>query len=290
MCRLSKPFHYLSSELAKERYETYTIRELVARAASQLAKNKVHVGFRIDVDSHLHVCPALGEELLERGINATFYFLVHPDRYYDIWRSPIPAELSEQAFEIGLHTDHFYEEIAYRGGGARESLSRLRDDIEKLSIQVDRPVDGITAHGHSEIDYTDKRNWNPYAHLSPHELKLQYHDGTLQLIEKRPDVVRIQDHLGITNGWSYWPKYPQQALRRVPSGSIVLLYVHPDTFFDIPPARRFDPVEVSKRTYWWMRIRLRHQLVSALIGEGKNARQELKNLIKEPQRLWSEKR
>ena len=271
----SKHYRYMVGELARPRYRTYTICDLLK--ATSIDPDIVHVAVRIDVDSGLESCPPLATDLRSRGIRASFYFLTHPNRYYDIWESDVPKLVHQQGFEVGVHTDHYYEQLTL----GTDALEQIRHDVNQLANMIGSPVYGMVAHGHPAIDQTDKRNWDVYRDIPPPDLGLEYHDGVYPHLLPRGKVIPILDFLGVTNGWRYWPRYPQRALRRVPLGSAVIFFIHPENLFQPGPRSGAGSLKkLWRNVYYFGRIRLRHQVIGALIGEGKSARQELRNRLR----------
>jgi hypothetical protein len=62
--------------------------------------------------------------------------LTHPLRYYNIWCSAIPEKIHELKQEVGLHTNHYYEQLAFGTNG----LTNLKNDIEELSKLIGEPI------------------------------------------------------------------------------------------------------------------------------------------------------
>jgi len=178
-------------------------------------------------------------------------------------------------FEVGLHSDHYYEELMF----GVKALPRIKQDIKRLSDMVGSKVRGVVAHGHPAIENSSEHIWDIYKNLEPQELDVEYHDETLENMIKYNAVISILDYLGIQNGWRYWPAYPKYALRRIPLGSIVFFMIHPHNFF-IQNLSVNSPKDFWRNIYYFIRIRMRHQVVGTLIGEGKSPRQELKKLLK----------
>ena len=263
----NRQFKYLTSELAMERYRTHTVNELVQKPNLFLDPSKIHVVIRCDVDSDPDMCLLLSEEFADKKLKASFYFLTNPERHYDIWKSQVLAKIAQKGFEIGLHSDHLYEEIMGQG----PSLERIKKDINKLKEISGTEIYGITAHGHPDIDSTDRRNWDVYNCLLPEEIGLNYHDGLLDDIIKERSIAIVRDHLRVANGWRYWPKYPQVVLRRLQPGSIVMFIVHPDSFFErITSAPKTRVKDIYGYICHFVRIRLRHQIVGAFITPGRS--------------------
>ncbi|MCS6858747.1 MAG: methyltransferase domain-containing protein [Abditibacteriales bacterium] len=266
---LTKPYALLFAELRQPRYRTYGVYEYFVARGAQPDPAKVNVILRFDVDDGLHLCPRLADQLAAWGIAASFYFLTHPDRYYRIWESDVPRYVHERGFEVGLHSDHYYEQLAF----GKPGLESLRRDLERLSQLIGSPVRGIVYHGHPGIKPYGKRNWDLYKYLSPQELGVAYHDG-LQSNYTKPNLERWQpntdynltDYLSMRNGWKYFPAYPVRQLQRAQPGQSVHILMHPQNLF--PWWRDWDtrygepvPAPLPRREEWkrWLRVRLRYQ-------------------------------
>ena len=82
--KLSKAYQCLFNELRDDRYLTWTVYEYFIERNASPHIDKVNVIVRIDVDDGLQLCDLLSSILRQKGINASFYFLTHPNRYYNI--------------------------------------------------------------------------------------------------------------------------------------------------------------------------------------------------------------
>lgn len=230
--RITPAYRRVFEELSdKRRYRTYSVYEFYVKRKKKRDRDKVNVVVRIDVDNSLHLCVPLAEELKKYGIHATFYFLTHPDRYYRIWDSDIPKIVKDMGFEVGLHSDHYFEELKFGVDG----LKKLKEDIKKLSELIGEPIKGMTYHGHEEIDKMGVLNWDLYKFIDPKELGLSYHDGYTSVYIKpgacgwEPDCdVRISDFMGFPRswGWNYYPDYPLRKLRSAKKGELVHIAFH----------------------------------------------------------------
>lgn len=277
MASFNRQYQSLIHELLEPRYLTYQLCEILDKDPSQLGRQVVHVVLRFDVDANPEVCMPLAEDLSDKGINASFYFLTDP-RHYNIWDSQVPLFVSKLNFEVGVHSNHYWEQLTL----GTNALQRIKEDVQRLSECIGKPVKGMVAHGHKEINKTDRRNSDIYKDINPSDLGLEYHDGTLARNSIVQSAIHIRDYLGIANAWRYWPQYPQHALRRIPRGSVVVLVVHPHNFFEQESlqtnARSIRAI--GSHLYHYCRIRLRYQLIGAIIGEGKSAREEFRGMLR----------
>lgn len=259
---LAKPYYLLFNELSKEKYQTYSVYEYFIEKRGKPKNNKINVVIRIDVDSGLETCDFLSNYLKENKINACFYFLTHPHRYYDIWSSPIPKIVSEKGFEVGLHTDHYYEELTL----GKNAIENIKKDVKKLSTLIGKPIKGMVYHGHNEIDAWGKTNCDVYKNVHPKELGLIYHDFTIGMgpeQDKTFNYYHILDYLGIVNGWRFFPQYPIKKLRRMKLGDTVVIFMHPEN--------AFKTETLFKNLKHFLRIRIRYQLIDPFI-RGNSAR------------------
>jgi hypothetical protein len=179
----TKPYSVLFKELEKDRYQTHSVYEYFIE--KKRFKEKVNVVLRIDVDRGLHLCPKLASLLKEKGMNASFYFLTNPERYYNLWNNDIVKQVSDMGFEVGLHTDHYYEQLVF----GNDALKGISEDVKRLSTLIGRPIKGMIYHGHNEINALNKKNWDIYKNLKPEVLGLEYHDGftSVQAVPQLPN-------------------------------------------------------------------------------------------------------
>lgn len=231
---LNEVYSAVFDELSRrDRYRTFNVREFYARRNAEGEEDKVNVVVRIDVDSGLHLAPALAKELSSRGISASHYFLTNPQRHYKIWGSGVPALVgSKEGQEVGLHSDHYYEQIVY----GRPALEAIRDDVQRLSMEARRPVSGMVYHGHEKINRIGAINRQAYIDAPPERLGLEYHDGDMGPYSAEGTRaawqpvcdVRISDFCGYPNsfGWIYYPEAPIERLKSIRPGQTVHLSFH----------------------------------------------------------------
>jgi len=211
---LTNAYSRLLEELAdKKKYAVRTVYEHYVVKKGLPDPNRITVVLRIDVDSCFHLAFPLAEWIHYYGLTATHYFLTHPGRYYSLWDSNIPKKIYELGQEVGLHTDHYYEQLVFNKNG----LAELKADIIKLGQLVGEPIKGMVYHGHPDIDSLGVTNWDLTAGLASSDLGLEYHDG-LKSVYIAPGATswrpkcdhRISDFMGFPYswGWNYLPFYP----------------------------------------------------------------------------------
>lgn len=225
-------------ELGRNIYQTWTVYDYFIKARTlYLEGKKINVILRIDVDIGLHLCPKLASILKENGINASFYFLTFPQRYYNIWESEIPKKIADMGFEVGLHTDHYYEQLVF----GKDAIEGIKEDVEKLRKLVGKPFYGMVYHGHKAINALGTTNWEVYKRIPPEEFDLVYHDGLNSPYTKpesenfwRPSTTHpiLSDfYRGVVGGWNYYPRYPIEVLRKMKSGESINICIHPHNAF-----------------------------------------------------------
>ena len=142
--KLSSAYERLFKELSNpELYECRTVYEHYVLHKGVANQDKITVILRIDVDNGFHLAVPLVKYLNRYNLKASHYFLTHPQRYYDIWHSDIPKQVHSLGHEVGLHSDHLYEQLEFGKNG----LSELKQDIKQLSKLVGEPIKGMVFHG-----------------------------------------------------------------------------------------------------------------------------------------------
>lgn len=203
-------------------------------------KYKKNIIIRVDVDFRLDLALRLAKKLKKLKINASFYFLTFPERYYeeDIWQSDIPKKISDMGFEVGLHTDHFYEELTHK----KDSITGIKKDIRKLSKLINGKVHGMVYHGHKYINNLGFTNNKPYLNIKPKNLGLDYHDGFLSEYSSkdysktliwRPNLKsHLSDFMGFRGVWNYISYFPIKKLKKLEKGDSMHIVLHPINVFE----------------------------------------------------------
>ena len=252
--QIAKPFQLLLNELANtERYVTYTVEEYFIDGKRDA--NKVNVIVRADVDNGLALTVDVAKILADRKIRCSFYYLSNSKLHYDIWKSDAPKKVAELGIEVGLHTDHYFEEKT----GGRKALDGIREDVKRLSELIGKPISGMVWHGHPAAENQGIWNINGYKGVPANDLGLRYHDGeppyfregkTIQWIS--PTDLFVSDNLfGYPNEIQYFPTNYLKTLQAAKIGQSVGLYFHTLYFFgNWNDVWKGDELEKFPSPYW----------------------------------------
>lgn len=219
---LTRAYRKLLDELGNNYYAVRTVFDHYVTHGGVANADKPTVVVRIDVDSGFHLSWPLALALNSRGLTASHFFLPHPNRYYDLWVSDIPRRISGLGQEVGIHSDHYYEQLTEGADG----LANLKRDIARLNDLIGGTVHGMVAHGHPAMNELGRLNWELTRDVDSSELGLSYHDGLRSCyIQSGSDSwkpscdARISDYLGLPNswGWNYVAGYPVEQLRKLAS-------------------------------------------------------------------------
>lgn len=226
---LLPPFRRLYETLAGDaRYRVRPVVEHFAR--EQRDAGAVNVCIRHDVDIALDFVMPLAEYEAALGIRATYYFLTDTAPYR-IWESDVPRRVAALGHEVGIHSDHLYEQLALQ----RDGLARLREDVARMREHADAPVPGVAWHGGKHIAAYEANNYDLYREHDPADLGLEYHDAVFY----RPGTRTWRsDHLlsDGENSLRFVPGKPRRVLESAAPGQDLLVVTHP--FMMIPPSRR----------------------------------------------------
>lgn len=209
--------------------------------------DRVNVCIRHDVDRALnHVIP-LAEYEAAMGVRTSYFFLTDTAPY-DIWASEAPRIVASLGHEVALHSDHHYEQVAL----GRDGLTRLREDVERLSEHAGVAVRGVCWHGSSYLKPYGINNYDLYEDLDPSELGLDYHDSVFYLPGTRkwrtPILSDSENNLRFARGkptWSIDQRAPGEELLYVahPRGMFPLGMCQPLNWPDFP---HFPPNNVER--------------------------------------------
>jgi len=227
-------FHELSDPL---KYDVRTVHDHYVVKKGICNNEKTTVVIRVDVDSAFHLSIPLIEELSRYNLKSTHYFLTFPERYYNIWDSTILKKIIDKGHEIGLHTDHLYEQIKFNIDG----IKSLKQDIKRLSELISEPIKGMVFHGHPEIDKHGLRNWDLYKNIDPSDLGLEYTDGykscyiTPESKTWKPKCdLQLTDYMGFPYswGWNYLPNYAVKKIKKnAKPGNLLHISFHTQSAF-----------------------------------------------------------
>ncbi len=265
--KLTKVYKNLFEELSnRDKYECRTVYEHYVVHESKPIKDKIIVILRVDVDNGFHLTEPLVNYMNDYGLKASHYFLTHPDRYYDLWKSDIPKNTLKMGHEVGLHSDHYYDQLELGIDG----LTTLKNDIKRLSSLIGEPIKGMVHHGHPAINAKGTTNWELTKELNSFELGLEYHDGLRSCyIDPKTERwkpkcdFRLSDYLGLPSslGWNYLPNYPLSKLKKFgKKGAIFHIGFHTLNAFenyweswDFKYGEKVFPKE-TKQTFWKKKI------------------------------------
>lgn len=187
--------------------------------------DKVNIALRHDVDLSLNLALPLAEFEAEQGLRASYYFLTDTAPY-DVWNSDVPRRLVEIGHEVGLHSDHMYEQCAL----GRDGLARLREDVKRLSDAAGAPVEGVIWHGGRHILPYETNNYELYRELDAAELGVEYHDAILY----HPGTTKWCAKALLTDGENnlrFVPNKVKSVLASLNPGEDLLFVGHPENMF-----------------------------------------------------------
>ena len=102
---------------------------------------KVNVFLRHDVDISLRRAVKMAETQKELGIQSTYFFRLHAEKYTFEEAKPVIEKLADDGFGIGLH----YETLSVAKGDKQKAIELLERDIQRLREIA--PVSVVAAHG-----------------------------------------------------------------------------------------------------------------------------------------------
>ena len=173
---------------------------------------KVNVFIRHDVDISLPRTVKMAETQKELGIQSTYFFRLHAEKYTFEDAKPIIKKLAKDGFEIGLH----YETLSVTKGNKQKAIELLESDIQALREIT--PVSVVAAHGHK--DYKNRDIWEEVdksglrissAYDMKHDLYLSDAGGK-----------RLSEKDG---------KYLFDRIYEAKPGQIIQVLIHPDWWF-----------------------------------------------------------
>ncbi|MFK7959774.1 MAG: hypothetical protein AB8G96_04545 [Phycisphaerales bacterium] len=209
----------------------YRVRPVVEHfARNERDAQAVNVCIRHDVDIALEFAAELAEYEAAIGIRSTYYFLTDTAPYR-IWESDIPRRVAALGHEVGVHSDHHYEQLALE----RDGIARLHEDVVRMAEHAGVPVHGIAWHGGKHIAAYKANNYDLYKDHAAADLGLEYHDSVFY----QPDTRKWRcDHIlsDGENSLRFVPGKPRAVLGAAARGEDVLVVAHP--FMMMPPSAR----------------------------------------------------
>ena len=226
-------YYNFFKELTKSKYETYSVYDYFFRKRE--SKKKVNVIIRVDVDWTMKGCVELAKFFKKKGINASFYFLTIPERHYNIWKTDIVKKVSDMGFEIGLHTDHFYDELT-KGIDAKKQIKK---DLNKMEKLIRKKIHGMVYHGTKEMNKLKRLNVEAYIDTKPEELGLDYHDGRTSIYSRYKKMFwepntdyNLSDFCDIRAAWKNYGEFAIRKLKKVKQGESIHVTVHTINIFE----------------------------------------------------------
>ena len=255
-----KRYTTLFQELTRPRYHVFTMDEYYHQG--QRDSNAIQVVLRFDVDAGAGIAYEVADHLHRLGLHASFFFLTRTATYTLDWDRL--RELQAHGFEVGLHSDHYYEQLAQNADG----LGLIKEDAATFSRELSGPV-GMVWHGHAAINQMKRCNWDLYKYVGAADLGLRYHDGVdgpysfaNAATWGPPADISFSD--GMQQFLVLWRRY-LRILRRARPGSTVHILLHPQRAVDwwkvtlsgesLPPA--MTPLDRA-------RLYVKHGLMGAL--------------------------
>jgi len=126
--------------------------------AGLIDSGKVNVVLRHDVDISLDRTLKMAEIQKELGIQATYFFRLHAEKYTFEEAKPIIKGLANDGFGIGLH----YETLSIAEGDLKKAIEFLKNDIQRLREIA--PVSVVAAHGQKL--YKNREIWGEVDKLT----------------------------------------------------------------------------------------------------------------------------
>ena len=234
---LTAAYKRLFDELSLPAYQVRTVFDHYVVHQGVAHTSKATIILRVDVDAGFHLSYPLALQLHRRGLTASHYFLTDESRYYNIWMSEIPQRIAKLNQEVGLHSDHLYQQITTGVDG----VQRIRDDVKRLALLSQVPVYGMMYHGHPAMSVYGC-NVELYDNIAPEDLGLTYHDGLASVYRDPSKGVgqprchaRVIDFMGLSSswGWNYLSRYPLSYVRKhARKGEVLCIDFHTHNAFE----------------------------------------------------------
>lgn len=228
MAKLLKRYDRIFREIAKERYQTFTVYDYFIAGKSP-SKDKVSVILRFDIDYNIYFAYLAALYLKEKNITASFYFLPSTEQY-NIWENKLIKEISQLGFEVGLHSDHYSRQIHLGIDG----IAAIKEEVSRFSSIIGKPPEGMVYH----VGVDGIENWHLYKYLEPESLGLKYHDGftsnyhntQFNHFYSNTDYL-MSDYYIFSNGWRLRPYMVRSKLKKAKEGESAHIAIHPTFMF-----------------------------------------------------------
>ncbi|MHA1169823.1 MAG: hypothetical protein ACTSRU_18495 [Candidatus Hodarchaeales archaeon] len=137
--------------LENAKLEKFAIHCFDDYTARQIDQDKVNLFIRHDVDISLSRTLKMAAIEKELGVQSTYFFRLHAERYTFEQAIPIIKKLADEGFGIGLH----YETLSVAKGNKDTALEIFENEIQKLREIA--PVSVVAAHG--QKGYKNRDIW-----------------------------------------------------------------------------------------------------------------------------------
>jgi hypothetical protein len=150
----------------------------------------------------------------ELGVQSTFFFRLHAEKYNFEQATPIIKKLAVEGFEIGLH----YETLSIAKGERQIAIELLANEIERLRDIA--PVNVVAAHG--QKGYKNRDIWES---VDKEALRVSSaYDMKYDLYLSDAGGKRLSDK---NRKW----KYLFDRIYEAKPGQIVQVLIHPDWWY-----------------------------------------------------------
>jgi hypothetical protein len=192
--------------------EEFSIISYADYEAGLIDPKKVNVFLRHDVDISLPRTMKMAEIQKELGVQSTYFFRLHAEKYSFEDAKPIIKSLADDGFEIGLH----YETLCVAQGEKQKAIELFGLDIQKLR-EIAR-VSVVAAHGQKV--YKNRTIWEDVDKAKLQVSSAYDMKSDLYLSDAGGKRLRSKDG-----------KYLFDRIYEAKPGQIVQVLIHPDWWY-----------------------------------------------------------
>lgn len=204
-----KKYEELLAELSQDKYDIRPFKDYFSGKKND--PNKITVYIRHDVDISLQRQHKMAELEKKYGIQSTYLFRLHAERYEFEQAKPIIQDLVKDGFEIGFH----YESLSQTKGDSESAIKLFAEELKQ--IREITPIHIVAAHGDK---YKNRTIW---PSIPKEKLK----------VWSCYDLKR--DHyISDAGGYDMFKRFGHhlfQKLTKTAKGEIVQILIHPDWWF-----------------------------------------------------------
>jgi hypothetical protein len=192
--------------------EGFSVISLDEYKRGHINPDTVNVFFRHDVDISLSRAVKMAKIEKEVGIQSTYFFRLHAEKYTFEQAKPIIKKLVDDGFRIGLH----YETLSVAKGNVEKAIDFLEFDLRQLREIT--PVHAVAAHGQKL--YKNRNIWEKVDKMAL-EITSAY-DMKYDMYLSDAGGKRLRDKHG---------KYLFDRIYEAKPGQIVQVLIHPDWWY-----------------------------------------------------------